>query len=168
VTCACSLNDPLSKAALEELERKRVLEWVSGLGNPPRGFYQTDGGFPCDFSSPAYVRGILMPTPNYDALSFDQKFALQNIDVYPRWRLYGGPFLVKQDADSWDQYLFFYAFNTGQTWISHGTVCIVPSSVLAWPPNAETNWDWVSETKKPDLAQKVWNKNTGRYEINWV
>jgi hypothetical protein len=187
MTCACAekLKDILGEdALLQEIERQKSLdwdqgildsgtresglEWVRGLGNPPRGFFQADGGFACDDFAPAYVRGILMPTPYYDGLSFDEKFALQNADVYPRWRLYGGPFNLKQDADAWDNYLFFYAFNSNQTWVSHGTVCIVPPSVLAWPADQGVRWDWVNEARKPDLAQKVWNSATGRYDIVWV
>lgn len=167
MTCPCEMTG-LTTEALEELHRKQSLEWVRGLGNPPRGFYESDGGFDCNATSPAYVRGILMPTPYYDSLSFDEKFALQDPNVHPRWRLYGGPFLLKQDADAWDNYLFFYAFNSNQTWISHATACIVPSSVIAWPADSEIRWDWVYETKKSDRAQKVWNPQTGRYDLKWV
>lgn len=186
MTCPCEMNVEWVLDDMEELERRRVLEWDQGildggatarksslewvreLGNPPRGFFQTDGGFDCDDFKPAFVRGILMPTPNYNALSFDEKFALQNTDVYPRWRLFGGPFQLKQDADAWDNYLNFFAFGSNQTWISHGTVCIVPSSMLAWPVDSSVQWSWIYETRKADLARRVWNPSAGRYEIQWV
>jgi hypothetical protein len=148
--------------------RQETVEEIRALGNPPRGFQYADGGFPCDDFDPAFVRGILIPTASYDALSFDQKFALQNVDVYPRWRLYGGPFKLKQDADAWDNYLFFWAFNNAQTWISHQPFCIVPPSDLAWPADSTLHWDWIYEHKKPDAAQRVWNPQAGRYEIKWV
>lgn len=160
-------SSPLYPLALKA-HREGTYKIPRNLGNPPRGFQYADGGFPCDDFDPAFVRGILLPTSTYDAMSFDQKFALQNVDVYPRWRLYGGPFKLKQDADAWDNYLFFWGFNSGQTWISHGTVCIVPPSVLAWPADQGVRWDWIMESRKPDLAQKVWNPQAGRYEIKWV
>lgn len=189
MTCACAekVKEMLEDDDfLEDLERRQSLEWdqgildgaearqsglewVKNLGNPPRGFQYADGGFPpCDDFAPAFVRGILMPNADYNALSFDQRFALQSADVYPRWRLYGGPFNLRQDADAWDQYLFFAAFQQNQTWVSHGTVCIVPPSALAWPADSSTQWGWVYETKRPDIAQRVWNAAAGRYDIVWV
>lgn len=163
MTCPCAQN---AKKKLEQLLRPPSdLEWIPNederqdalrvLGNLPRGFYETDGGFDCGDADAAYVRGILLPTATYDAMPLDQRLLLQSYDVYPRWRLYGGPFKLKQDADAWDRYLTFWAFDQGQTWISHGTVCIVPPYVLAWPADSSVQWQWVNESQKPPRAQRV-------------
>jgi len=179
MTCPCAnkleefLESELERAQKLEwvrgaAERASGLDWVRGLVGLPRGFYQTDGGFTCDDSSPAYVRGILLPTAQYNAMPLDQRLALQNADVYPRWRLFGGPFTQKSVADAWDQYLYFAAFDSGQTWISHGVVCIVPPYALAWPADSSVQWSWVNETQAAPQAQKQYDAKSGTNQIAWV
>lgn len=163
-------SDRVSCAPCDLLEdyRRRTVEELRALGNPPRGFQYADGtSIPCNPAAPAFVRGILMPTADYNKLSFDARFKLSEPDVYPRWRLYGGP-LSRQDAEQWDTYLTFYAFNTNQTWVSHGVVCVVPSWILPWPADSGVDWGWVDETRRPDVASRVWNQQAGRYEVKWA
>lgn len=153
---------------ITKADRESAVRWLQTLGNLPRGFYQADGGFDCDDTSPAFVRGILLPTSTYDAMSIDQRLLLNNPDVYPRYRLYGGPFQQRAEADSWDRYLNFYAFSNGQTWVSHGTVCIVPGYALAWPADSGMRWDWVWEAQRPPEAQKQYDAQRGQNVIVWV
>ena len=135
----------------------------------PRGFYQADGGFECEDTTGAFVRGILTPTSEYDAMPFEKRLELMQLGVFPRWRLYGGPFFLKQDAEQWDDYLFFWGFQHGLTWVSHGTRCIVPDHVFKWPADKSVKWEWVWETQKPAAVQKsAWNPSKGQYDYTWA
>lgn len=134
----------------------------------PRGFYQADGGFECDVTNAAFTRGILLPTQQYDAMSIEQRLKLMELEVFPRWRLYGGPFFLKQDADQWDDFMFFWGFQHGTTWVSHGTRCIVPDYVFKWPADKSVKWEWVWETERPAAVQKIWNPNKGKYDYVWA
>lgn len=134
---------------------------IQMLGELPRGFIRSGSGpgLQCEDTSPAYVRGILLPTTSYNALSFDQRFQLRQQDVYPRWRLYGGPFSLRYVAEQWDEYLHFWGFNSGQTWVSHQVVCIVPDYILQWPADKSVRWDWVYEKSYPTVASRKWDGN---------
>lgn len=134
----------------------------------PRGFFQSDGGFSCDDVSGAFVRGILVETPKYNALSFDDKFELQQTHVYPRWRLYGGPFYLKMSAQKWDEYLFFWGFEHGITWVSHGTVCVVPDWAIPWPADKSVQWTWVHEASAPAQVRRQYSQPKNAYENVWV
>lgn len=141
---------------------------MPNLGALPRGFQQSDGGFGCDSTDAGFVRGILLPTDQYNAMSIEQRLALRDPNVFPRWRLYGGPFSQRAEADAWDRYLYFYGFNNNLTWVSHGTICIVPSYVIPWPADASRRWDWIYEAQKPPEAKKVYDANKGQNTVVWV
>ena len=137
----------------------------------PRGFYQmapTLGGFVCDETTGAFVRGILVPTPEYNAMSVEQRLGLMQLDFFPRWRLYGGPFSLKSDAEQWDDYLPFWGFSNNLTWVSHGTRCIVPDHVFKWPADQSVKWEWVWEVQKPAAVAKTWNQMKGQYDFTWA
>lgn len=141
------------------------------LGDLPRGFVYSDGvspGLACDSTAPAYVRGILLPTPSFDALDVDQRLVLRNPNVYPRWRLFGGPFSLKYVAEQWDSYLHFWGFDKNLTWVSHGVACIVPSYILAWPADQSLRWDWVYEKTQPKIASRKYDQNKGQYVVTVV
>ena len=137
----------------------------------PRNFYQmaptNAPSWSCDDTTGAFVRGVLVPTPEHDAMSVEQKLGLMQLDFFPRWRLYGGPFALRQDAEQWDDYLPFWGFKNDLTWVSHGTRCIVPDWVFKWPADKSVKWEWVWETGKPAAVQKVPNKNGG-YDYVWA
>ncbi len=137
------------------------------LGDLPRGFLYAGSGIKCDDTSPAYVRGFLLPTKDYNALGVDGRLALRNPNVYPRWRLYGGPFSLRYVAQEWDDYLNFWGFDKGLTWVSHGVVCLVPESVLAWPSDKSLRWDWVYETGYPKAASRHYDAQKGQYVVTY-
>lgn len=137
----------------------------------PRNFYQmapTPGGFVCDDVKGAFVLGILVPTPEYNAMGIHKQVELMQLGPLPRWRLYGGPFFLKGDADDWDFYLNFWGFNNNLTWVSHGTRCIVPDHVFKWPADKSVKWEWVWETQRPAAVQKTWNQMKDQYDYTWV
>jgi len=127
----------------------------------PRGFVAAGNGLPCDASSSAFVRGILIDTVLYNSMSPEQRLALQDPNVRPRWRLYGGPLSTRDLAQQWDQFLFFWAFNNNKTWISHGEVCIAPPWAVSWPPDSSMQWNW--EWDNGDrVASRYWDPNQGK------
>jgi hypothetical protein len=133
----------------------------------PRGFFEADGGFACDSTSYAFVRGVLLPQAEHDKLSFEQRFALQDPNVFPRWRLYGGPFSLRQTAEEWDHYLKFWAFQNGAVWVSHGTFCLAPPTQVPWPADKSLQWTWVNETSKPARVRRVWDSSISNYRVVW-
>lgn len=139
----------------------------SMLGELPRGFMRSGSGpgLECDDASPAYVRGILLPTTTYKKLSFDQRLQLGQPNVFPRWRLYGGPFSMRYVAQQWEEYLHFWGFNNGQTFVSHQVVCIVPNHILKWPTDTNVRWDWVYETTYATVASRKWEN--GKYVLTF-
>lgn len=137
-----------------------------GLGLP-RGFVAAGQNLPCDGSASAFVRGILLNTAQYNAMSPQERLDLQDPNVRPRWRLYGGPFQTRDLADDWDRYLFFYAFNNNQTWISHNPICIAPPWAVKWPGDSGFRWEWLWDTGDR-IANRYWDPNQGKWIVQVV
>ncbi len=135
-------------------------EGVLTLGLP-RGFVAAGNGLPCDGSTSAFVRGILIDTVVYNSMSQEQRLALQDPNVRPRWRLYGGPLSTRDLADQWDQFLYFWAFNNNKTWVSHNPVCIAPAWAVTWPPDQSMKWEWVWDNGDR-VATRYYDPNQGK------
>jgi hypothetical protein len=121
---------------------------VSYLSSVPRGFFEIASADECSDASPAFVRGLLMPRKDFDAIPFEKQTQLH---LPPRWTLYGGPIQTRAVARDWETYLHFWAQANGLIWVSYpdGTPCIVRSSYLPWPANAGFQWTWVREVEYP-------------------
>lgn len=129
---------------------------VVGVGLP-RGFVLSGQNLPCDDSTSAFVRGVLLPKNTYDTMSIDDRLALDDPDKYPLWRLYGGPLSTRQLAQDWSRWLYFWAFNNNQVWIGHGEPCIAPSWAVSWPPDSSFQWSWIYETSIGKVANRYYN-----------
>jgi hypothetical protein len=128
----------------------------------PRGFVLSGQNLPCDDSSSAFIRGVLLPQSQYNAMSIDQRLALDNPHSYPMWRLYGGPLSTRALANDWDRWMYFWAFNNGQVWISHGTPCIAPGWAVQWPPDQSFRWEWVWENNQGKIANRYYDAQQGK------
>jgi len=128
----------------------------------PRGFVIAGQNLPCDDSSTAFVRGVLVPKNVYDSMSVEQRLALDNPNAYPLWRLYGGPLATRSLANDWDRWLYFWAFNNGQVWISHGVPCVAPPWAVAPPPDTSFQWNWVWEAGPGKVANRYYDAQQGK------
>jgi hypothetical protein len=135
------------------------------VGSIPRGFFEIAQPAECDLSSPAFIRGMLMPRKDYDALPMvapPGQMSQTNLHVTPRWALYGGPISTKKVADEWHTYLQLWAQNNGGIWVPYpdGTPCVVQSFRIKWPADSSFQWTWVREVYPP---QRVAKNAAGQY-----
>ena len=127
----------------------------------PRGFFETLDN--CDFAAPAFLRGVLLDETQYKNMPPEQTVDLQ---MPPRWTMYGGPLSTRQEAEQFDHYMPFWAFNNGKIWLSLGTLCIVRNDQIKWPADSSFQWTWVWEPGQPQRVTKVWAGS--QYQWKWV
>lgn len=129
------------------------------LGSVPRGFFEEGTPNRCEATSPAFIRGLIMPRKDWDALDVSEQVALR---TPPRWALYGGPIGSVHEAQNWDAYLSFWAQSKGLIWVpSFSPLCVVQSFRIPWPASSGFAWTWVRETEWP--RRVVHDASTGRY-----
>lgn len=134
-----------------------------GLGDVPRGFYETTED--CDQTSAAFLRGVLYDKAAYYAMSAQQKMALEKP---PRWVLYAGPFSMRSDALAFESNVWLWATRNGYIWLSLGAPCIVGKHRLPWPPDASWQWTWVFEDRLPRRVVRKWNPALNQYSYYWA
>lgn len=127
------------------------------LGSVPQGFYETVEV--CDDYRPAFIRGVLLRSEQYNAMDMRQRLAMES---FPRWTLYIGPVTSRYQAIKWNDHIFIWASQNKLTWLTYGLPCIVPSRDLPWP-YTEPKWLWIYEQRAPQPVVKRWVGNQYSY-----
>lgn len=142
---------------------------MNPLGSIPRGFYEIAEASECSDSSPAFVRGLLIPLKDYEqapVVAPPGQLSKTGFYLTPRWALYGGPIATRAAArNEWQPAMKLWAQGQGLVWLPFpdGEPCIVASHRIPWPANSSFQWTWVREVYSPRRVVRDKSSVTPRY-----